>query len=242
MEKFNFNDFVSDNIPGCPLSNSMIVRQAAEATLQNKYPIKDISLVGLLYTKEILLEWHVKVLIGEQPGLIRLPVYIPLDETLAMQQLEKHARAATLPNLQQIKYTPGDYFLISYLYPCQLVQDDAGELYIKRFTIIPSQRIVQELLTDILQCDLVTATLVVITFHTPFYKEMNDIGWLLNLDGTPSMISIDRIHTQMGIFQIDKYEEFPQGSSFILNHQKYIVEDDEDNGLYLAKISQSAKL
>ncbi|MBQ8464911.1 MAG: hypothetical protein IJ545_02755 [Alphaproteobacteria bacterium] len=244
MNKFNYNDFVSDTIPGCVLTNDKIVRQAAEQALQGadvSAKIKSVNLIGLLFPTEILLEWHVSVQIEERSALIRLPVYIPPDETLAAQQLEKHSRAAQIEDLQEIKYNPGDYFLMYYQYPCQLVLGDDGSLYIKRFVILPSQKIVQELLSDVLHCELVTATLVVSTFHTFFYKGMNDICWLLNLDGVPSMISIDRSHTQMGIIQIDKYDEFPEGQTFELNHQKYSVECDEENGIYLAKLSQSFK-
>lgn len=240
MEKFNYNDFVSDCIPGCSLNKSSIVRQVVERALEKagKPPatIQSINLVGLVFQREILLEWHVTI--TEANGPIRLAVYIPRNKNLAMQQVKKHYQAALQKNLQEIRYNPGDYFLINYKYPCQLICDEKGDLHIKRFTIIPSQKIAQELLTDVLQCDLVTATLVVTTFHTLYYKGMNDICWLLNLDGIPSLISLDRIHTEMGLFKIDKYEEFPEGNSFELNCQKYIVECDEENGLYIAKISK----
>ncbi len=242
MEQFIYNDFISDDIPGCPLTNSKLVRKAIETVKpDDKSTILDISLIGLNYKDEILLEWQIWMENESHQTFVRLPVFIPPDKNLAQQQLDKHSKVTMSSDFAAFRFSPGDYFLMHYKYPCQLISDKEGNLYIKRLNMFASQKIVQEFLSTILRCDLVTATMVVINFHTLFDKGMHDIGWLVNFDGTPGIISIDRIQPQLGFIFIDGYDELPEESIFELNSKKYIVRCDDENGIYIAKTSQKMK-
>lgn len=242
MEQFIYNDFISDDIPGCPLTNSKLVRKAVEVSIsEDKLTILDISLIGLTYTDEILLEWQIWMQNESQLNCLRLPAFIPSSPNLAIQQIAKHTNIAKIKDFEAFRFNPGDYFLVHYKYPCQLISDEEGNLYIKRLNLFASQKIVQDFFHATLRCALVTATMVIINFHTLCQKEMHDIGWAVNFDGNFALVPIDSIQTPLNFVMIDGYDEIPEESIFELNSKKYIVRCDDENGIYIAKTSQKMK-
>ena len=150
--------------------------------------------------------------------------------------MAKHQKALQSQDTLTRDFEIGDYLLIDDRYPCQLVSDDKGTLYIKRIEYFASQKMVQDFLSEVLNCELVTAAMVIINFHSLCCKDMHDIGWLISMDGVLSCVSLDRRFTNLGFFIIDGYDEISIGSKFNLNGQDYIVAEDADIGQFIAKI------
>ena len=75
MAKFIFNDFVSDFIPNCPLSNSNYACQAIFSVLQKKGEVQAVKFVGLIYEQRFLFEWNIYLKLEDSPQstLVRLP-------------------------------------------------------------------------------------------------------------------------------------------------------------------------
>ena len=236
MAKFNYNDFVTDDIPECPLSNSKVVQQCLEQQLFPSPAILEINLVGIMFKGVLLHEWHILFASEKQKLYLKLPLFMPYDVQQAESLIAYHSQAS-LANAPKYTYAPGDYLLIAGKYPCQLIMGDDNVLYLKRFNFFASQHQIQEFMQQVLQYKLVTATMVIITKHNFCYKGLQDIGWLLNLDGMPSLMSMDRRFLDTGFSFIDDFQELPIDTIFEIDGQKYIVTEDEDNGEFIAKIT-----
>lgn len=243
MATFTYNDFVTDDIPECPLTNSHQVRQAAANILQDNVKINDIQLIGIAYNNEIMYEWLINIEIENEAKSLPLPLYLPKDPEKAAYIIKVHSEIVQYIDLPEIAhiYKPDDYILIDHKYPCQIKLDKHNNLCIKRFEMFASQKIIQEYFMSVLGCELVTATMVVINMHSLCYKNLHDIGWLINMDGIPSLTSLDRRYTNLGFFIIDGFDELPKDTVFGLNSQKYIVTEDNENGQFIAKVSKKGQ-
>lgn len=238
MTQFIFNDFISDYIPECPLSNSDVVRQAAIRTIDDLGEILEIYLVGVLYQETILFEWFVshKKNNSDQTATLHLPLYIPQDANQAAEIIQKHYRAFQNDETMIRTLKANDYLLIGEKYPCQLVCNEKGTLYIKRIELFASQKLVQDFFTSMTNAELVTATMVITTFHIPGRSDkIQDIGWLLNIDGDSSFINLSWDTSFLSLCIIDECKEVNLGDKFALSGQEYIISEDEDNGQFIAK-------
>ena len=235
MAQFILNDFISDRVPHCPLSNSKLVSQAYRSIMHVEGEIYDIRFVGLIYKKEILFEWNILIKSETTLTIIPIPFYIPAYSN-EQEVLEKHTKAHHNPSTLVHNFSNNEYLLIDGKYPCQLIRDDAGVLHVKRIEYFASQKMIQDFLKSIYNFELVAAAMVVINFHTLCCKGLYDIGWLISMDGTLSCLSLDRRFTNLGFYIIDGYEEVNIGEKFNLNGQDYIVEENEDIGQFIAKI------
>ena len=240
MAQFNIQDCVTDDIPGCALTNTALVRQAVEFSLEGHGTIQDIYLVGLLFNKEILLEWHARVEIEKSFMIVRLPVYLPPIEELAIAQVEKHNKAGTMKNLKRYPYPPNSYLLMGGIHPCLFVEEN-GEFYIKKITMWGSQKLIQDFLSAVTG-DLVTATLTTIDFYTPSTEPKpqrpQDVVWLTNFGGSIGILPILQKDAGNTFIYMHNPEEISEGAEFTINHHKYLVGCDDDNGIFIAKISQ----
>ena len=240
MAQFNLFDCLSDNIPGCALTNTVLVRHAIEFSLEGHGTIQDIYLVGLLFNKEILLEWHARVEIEKSFVIIRLPVYLPPIEELAIAQVEKHNKAGTMKNLKEYPYSPNSYLLMGGIHPCLFVEEN-GEFYIKKITMWGSQKLIQDFLSAVTG-DLVTATLTTIDFYTPSTEPKpqrpKDLVWLTNFGGSIGILPILQKDAGNTFIYMHNPEEVTKGDEFAINCQKYSVDCDDDNGIFIAKNSQ----
>ena len=236
MATFNVQDFLTDDIPECLLPNTNAVKLVLDRVMPGHGTIQDIGLIGFMSDGILLHEWYVTILQDDELVFARLPVYLPKDPTAAEKLLQKHS-LTSIDVSTLVNYISGEYLLIGYQYPCQLVSEEDGTLAIKRITMFASQKQVQDFLQQTLHCELVTAAMVVMNMHSLCYEGLGDIGWLLNMDGTPSLIDMDRRPIPKGLAFIDDFDELSNGSVFAIDSQYYIVDEDEENGQFIAKIS-----
>lgn len=237
MAKFIYNDFVTDDIPECPLSNSQLVKQAASRLLQDDVEIIDVQLYGIVYENEVLHEWFIQTVVKNVHQTLRLPLYLPRDEKQAARQIALHSQITSLSDLPTVPYEPDDYLLVGYKYPCQLKLDAHNNLCLKRIEMFASQKMVQDFMMATMGCEIATAAMIIINMHTLCCKDLHDIGWLINMDGMPSITALDRRYANSGLTFIDGFDELPIDAVFGINNQKYIVAEDPENGQFIAKFS-----
>lgn len=234
MAQFIYDDFVSDNIPGCHLTNSAQVKAFITASMKTPITILDVFLISIVYKKEVLLEWHVAAEINGESRMIFMPVWCPSNMEQAHLEITKHQEAFKDDRYPKCPLIPRDFILINNQYPCHIIQGEDEELYIKRIKIWASQTIVEQFAATVNQNDAV-AVPVLITMHNSFYKNLYDIGWLIITDDRPQLLSIDAVHPSWGLAVVDNYEPLPDNFSFSLNSVDYTIFEDEENGKFLAK-------
>jgi len=236
MTGFNYDDFVADNLPGQTqvLLNSQAVRQLATEKLKFQ-EVSCIYLTGKVLNNKIFHQWFVVGRADNQGIAIFVPVCIPENEQEAKVYLNKHMQVAINKEIEAFVYSDEDYLTIADKYACQVHIDEDENIVIKRIKIWASQKMVQEFISLLFDCDA-SATLVINESQIGDSK-FNDIGWLIYANETEMFFPIDGV--QYGFEQYARSlgtKELDIGSCFGLNQQKYIIAEDSENGQYIRKI------
>ena len=242
MLQFNYSDHVSDNIPGCTLTNSDIVRKAILSLTKKQYSILNINLVCIIIDDDtILSEWHALVENNNQQSVIRLPVYIPENENAAIQQLQNHSKAKNLENVESFVYPHESFIIFENKYIGMVIHEN-DIIYIKRIITWGSQKLVQDFLS-VISKDYASATLVTVDLYSPTTNKQKphpqDIVWLTNVDGNLGILPFIHANSQYNLLYTSHYQELTPGQQFMINSQNYVIGCDDENGIFIAKNQNS---
>lgn len=242
MVQFNYSDHVSDNIPGCRLTNSNIVREAVLSLTKNTYSVLDINLVCIFVDDyNIISEWHALVEANDQLSVMRLPVHIPENVEDAMQQLQKHNQVKNLEDIKRFAYPHESFIIFENKYICMVIHEN-DTIYIKRIITWGSQKLVQDFLSLISQ-ETASATLATIDLYSPTTskktKRPQEIVWLTNVDGSLGVFPLIQANSQYNLLYTSHYQELTPGQQFMINSQNYVIGCDDENGIFIAKNQNS---
>ena len=234
MTEFNCNDFLSDNLPKGGMYNSKLIRAMVENNPDFKGDVLNIFLTAKVWNNELLYQWMVIVSICGKEMTLILPVYVPENPRDAGLCLQKHQDAV---DEKLFVYSHGDYLIWNNKYPCQVHIDENGDVFIKKIELWASQKMVQGFLSLILEVD-VYSTLIFTMSQIGQSEKYYDIGWFVCTNEKEIFMPLTSvIYTFEKCASLIERKDIDVGTTFVLNLQKYIVAEDQENGLYLCKIN-----
>lgn len=233
MKKKTFNpeDFMSNDIPGCPLTSNLQVAQGLQKNLQEGAEILDVFLTAFLYKKQLLHEWHALVNVRGKQTLVRLPAYLPENKMDEKALLRKHAEIQKIDNLQQKIYFEGDYLLLGSQ-PCYLTRHK-NILYVKRIMKWASQKMVQDFLSTVMGYENVVAQFGIIQMHSINSKYLKDIGWQVETKKGTMVLPLEHFQATSLLTECDGFSPLVVGSRFTLNGQRYVLDQNEKDGQFI---------
>ena len=238
MAKFIFNDFTTNQLQDSMILSSKRAFEIVKAMHQDQITPQQADLVCGTNETDTVYFWLLQVKAQEQMLSIILPIFIPQNENEAAALLDK---CYSYLQKEPCFYCQNQSFLlIQGKYYGQLFFDEQGNSEIKIFTLWASQKIVQDYFSWALQ-ETVGAMLVKLTFNS-FNTQIRhfDVAWMMLHGDEIEFLSIDACcKIDIPMFN-PEWEELSIGSFFKLNGQKYIIDEDAENGQFLAKVCASS--
>lgn len=231
MGKFIYNDFVSEELNGCPLTKSQQVKEVVSNIIEQPHEITDIRFIGMLFQNTLLYEWWISLTKDNEPFLLRLPLYMPRDQKKAASYIKLHNEA--YQNGEFCVFEENTYILVNN-HPCHLLVDEQDNIEIKKIVLWPSQKMIQEY-AELITKSPAAASLALIRLKHTNGDDLFDIGWMICCDEQETLISIDagQLELYPGTW-ISDFEPFPH-PYFHLNGQKYSIAEDDENGQFIFK-------
>lgn len=234
MAKFIFNDFTTNQLQDSMILSSQKAFEVTKAMYDAQITPLQASLLFAMDDKDAVHFWLIEVLIENQKLTVILPIFIPQNESEAAVMLDKCY--SYMQKEQCFCCQNQSFLLIAGKYYGQFFIDEHGNSEVKIFNLWASQKIVQDYFSWALQ-EAVGVMLVKLTFSTFGTKDRYlDIGWMMLHGDEIEYLSIDAgCKIDIPMFNIE-WEELDIGTDFELNGQKYIIDEEADNGQFLAKI------